>query len=279
MRRARLLLMGFGVVGAGIAVRAAQPATTVPLPDGAPSQVRSASGTLELLSINLAHGRATAMSHLLVSEAGHRRNLDQVRALIAEQGAHLVALQEADGPSWWSGGFDHPGSLGEPLGMAVAHGIHVDALGLRYGTAMLSSVPFTDGIGHTFGSPGPTPSKGFTLVTVQLDGRPVDVVSVHLDFASGWVRRRQLAELAALLQRRARPVVLLGDFNMEAEALHPFVRAQQLRTHAVGPTFPTMGTGIDHILVSEQLDIVDARALDVAVSDHLPLRASVRWTD
>lgn len=67
--------------------------------------------TVKVISLNAAYGRKTAFNQLLVSKKKTRRNLDKISRVLKHLDADLAALQEADGPSFWSGNFDHVGYL------------------------------------------------------------------------------------------------------------------------------------------------------------------------
>ncbi len=58
---------------------------------------------LSVLTLNLAHGRKDALNQLLQKTSTTRRNLEQIADFLSNSGADLVALQEADSPSRWSG--------------------------------------------------------------------------------------------------------------------------------------------------------------------------------
>ncbi len=62
---------------------------------------------LRLLTLNASHGRKTAWNQMLVSKKRTYENLDLIASLLEESNADVVALQEADAPSRWSGKFDH----------------------------------------------------------------------------------------------------------------------------------------------------------------------------
>lgn len=272
------LLISAVVSGMALLARSRGAPASVTLPDSAAENRQPAVGSLSVLSLNLGHGRGQASSQWRLSAAGHQGALEQVAALLQREDADVIALQEVDASCWWSGGFNHlerlQGVLGGP---ASAHGIHARQAGLRYGTALLGQDALTDSVSHTFGAAGFSPRKGVTVARTTLDGRPVDVVSLHLDFALSSVREAQLTELAALLEQRSTPTVLVGDFNMEPHAVERF--AQQLSLHTVTPTvtFPRTGGRIDHVLVTGELEITDLAVLPDHVSDHRAVRASVRW--
>ena len=93
---------------------------------------------------------------------------------------------------------------------------NVDGVGLHYGTALLSRFEIEDATTHTFRPTPPTFSKGLAIARMKWPGDAgfeFDIVSVHLDFASGSARHRQTLELAELIRERGRPVILAGDFN------------------------------------------------------------------
>src|SRR4029079_1838708 len=73
------------------------------------SHVPASGGTraVRLLTLNVAHGRKLATHQALLSPETVRRNLEEIGALLRESRADIVALQEADRPSAWSGNFDH----------------------------------------------------------------------------------------------------------------------------------------------------------------------------
>ena len=71
------------------------------------------SDTLDLLTLNVAHGRGTALNQLLVSGDQHRKNLTAIAATLLASDVQVAALQEADAPSFWSGKFDHVAFLGD----------------------------------------------------------------------------------------------------------------------------------------------------------------------
>ena len=66
-----------------------------------------------VMSLNLGHGRGEGVHQLLTSDVGIHDNLERVAGLLKREAPHVVALQEADGPSIWSGGFDHVATLAE----------------------------------------------------------------------------------------------------------------------------------------------------------------------
>jgi endonuclease/exonuclease/phosphatase family metal-dependent hydrolase len=248
---------------------------------------------LRLLTLNVAHGRKLATHQALLSRATVERNLAEIGDLIGSSDAHLVALQEADGPSAWSGNFDHV----ELLARLAEHsdyfrGEHNPfALGRRNlasGTALLGRHDLRRPHSHRFGTSW-RDTKGFVVATVPVPEwgeTEIDVVSLHLEPVVPAVRRQQIAQLTEhLLRRQRRPLVVLGDFNCSwsEEALHfrPLARHLGLRTHQPrhhAPTYPSRRPRrrIDWILISPELEFVGYRTLPNTVSDHLGVVAELQ---
>lgn len=237
---------------------------------------------LVVLTLNIAHGRGEALNQALLRRGTIERNLDDVAAVLSRIQPDVAALQEADGPSIWSGRFNHVDRLAEAAGFEhMFRGSHVDGFGLDYGAALLSRTALQHRDSVRFAPSPPTPPKGFVVATVDVPAATdskVDVVSVHLDFASARVRRRQLDRLADSLEARSRPRIVAGDFNCGWDDADRALRSfcERLQLSAFQPdvpevdaaTFPSTGQRLDWILVSPELEITDCRVLPDVVSDH-----------
>ena len=258
------------------------------------AQATDYAGTLRVLTLNTAHGRRDALNQLFVSEATIRRNLDDIAALISRSRPDIVALQEADGPSRWSGSFDHVATIAAKAGFPwFVRGSHAVNWLHDYGTALLSRQPFAQTSTRSFASTPPSPTKGLVLGQVAWRADPdstallVDTVSLHLDFSRASVRRRQIAETTTFLASRKQPVIVLGDFNSDWLTSGSVVThlASECGLHAYRPTAQDLGTyqsgkrRLDWILLSQELQFVDYRVLVQNVSDHFAVVADVRITD
>lgn len=250
---------------------------------------------LRLLTLNMAHGRRRARHQALLRRSTLAANLHHIAAVLRREGPDVVALQEADGPSLWSGRFDHIHTLSRLAGydhsfrgdhqrLAVPwRGFGLD-LGLEYGTALLSRLPLADPHSQAFRESW-RDTKGFVTATTELPGGggPVGLVSVHLDFLYPSVRRRQVEQLVEHVRHRAYPLVVLGDFNCEwgrhRGALQLLSRELSLQPFVgdLRPTFPARRPVVclDWILASEELEFAAYRTLDDHLSDHLGVVAEV----
>jgi endonuclease/exonuclease/phosphatase family metal-dependent hydrolase len=239
------------------------------------------------MSLNLAHGRRDGDHQALLSGDAIRANLDDVAAVVAREAPDLVALQEADGASFWSGRFDHVERVANMARLPYfVHGHHVRCPLLSYGTAIASRSKPIEPVSHTFSASPPTMSKGLVIASYDWpgsEGRQIDVVSVHLDFARAAVRQSQVRQMSGWLRDRGRPMIVLGDFNCDFDDEDGSLRtlADELRLEAFEPaaqqaTFPATGERLDWILISPELEFVDYRLLPDVLSDHAAVVAEMR---
>jgi endonuclease/exonuclease/phosphatase family metal-dependent hydrolase len=241
---------------------------------------------LKIMTLNLAHGRKDGFHQVLQRKATIESNLKDIATVLQREQPAVVAFQEADGPSWWSGNFNHVHYLADQANYAYAvQGEHVKGLGLSYGTALLSKLPLKDAASLTFFTyTPPTPAKGFLVSTLDT-GIKINLVSVHLDFARSSVRRQQIEEMVNYLKPRGKPLIIMGDFNCEwtSETTLPLL-AEQLNLHVYQPTAtlmntfpqPTKETRIDWILISAELEFVTYQVMEDILSDHLGVIATLK---
>ena len=251
-------------------------------------------GPLTVLSLNVAHGRKDAINQLMLSEQTIHQNLNEVAAVLKHSNADIVALQEADGPSRWSGGFDHVAALAQQANYPWHCRVGQARSWLfDYGTALLSRGYFTQTLGHSFTPTPPTTTKGFLLGQVAWQprkGQPttilIDIISVHLDFSRSKVRQQQVTEIMAVLSGRKNPIIILGDFNSEWLADDSVVvdLAKRAGLHSFQPdaenldTYKSGDRRLDWILISKELEFKRYAVLPDIVSDHYAIIAEVGLT-
>ena len=246
---------------------------------------------LRVLSLNIAHGRRSGINQVFQRKETIRSNLRDVAQFLERMGPDIVALQEADGPSRWSGNFDHVGFLAEEAGYRW-HTLapHASSWMYHYGTALISRAPFIEVLGHDFQSSRPTTTKGFVLarVALQVEDNPeqtvdIDLVSVHLDFSRESVRQRQIEEMTRALADRSHPLIVLGDFNSDWTSENSAVRqfADLRGLHAYHPEAEDLGTyrsgnrRLDWVLLSPELEFTNYEVLPDVLSDHFVVLADV----
>jgi endonuclease/exonuclease/phosphatase family metal-dependent hydrolase len=249
-------------------------ASTVAHPAGLPAPV------VKVMTLNLAHGRGDSFHQLLVDDAETRDNLQEISGLLRSERPHVVALQEADAPSFWSGDLDHIAYLADNGRFSQhVHGRHAEGVGVAYGTALLSTMELRAAEAITFDPDYSLTPKGFVVSTIHWPTAPwveVDVVSVHLEFAGEAARRKQASELIDVLRQRTRPVIIMGDLNSDWEDGQSSVRylseALDLEVYRPGhpglETFPVTNRRLDWILASGDFEFRSYRQLPDVVSDH-----------
>lgn len=250
------------------------------------------SDTLNVLTLNVAHARGESLNQILVSTDQHRSNLDKISSTLRDSEAQVVAVQEADGQSLWSGQFDHVGYLSAAAGSwNFVHGYHADSWLFTYGAALMSNFRLSETQSHRFQPSWPTATKGFVRGSIlwrdsedRSAAIPITLVSVHLDFSRESVRRAQIEELVAELQHIQTPLIILGDFNADWSVEDSPVRelTTKLKLRAFNPEGTGLGSykgsqRLDWILISDRLEFADYRVLPNVVSDHLAVQAKIRW--
>ena len=248
---------------------------------------------LRLLTFNIAHARGAMPFHQgLRSGAKIRSNLLKIAALIQRLKVDIVALQEIDENSRWSGSFDHLAFLREHTGLVHgAHGVHNRRLGryhLNYGNAILSRWPIHYHDTVCFGR-GTVGEKGFLFAEVETPAGRLPLVNIHLNHRSRVQRLRQTSHLMKYLDEqhahrsahwRMSPVVC-GDFNTPAKAPDAIATLlgyfEQSRNYTLlpktGRTFPSLlpARALDYVFLPEECTMPHVEIVRCMLSDHRPV--------
>lgn len=214
--------------------------------------------------------------------ADRKRNPDRIMRVLAETGADIAVLQEADR------------RLGErhsalPAGLIAEAGWQVVPVSTArggigwHGNAILVSPRVEILRGERLILPMLEP-RGAVLADLAVDGRPVRIVGAHLDLSGLW-RPRQLRALVGHIhgQDEERPTLLTGDFNEwrrePSGLLHLARHFEHVRP---GPSFPARWpvAHLDRMFVSADLAVEEAAVhssrLAALASDHLPVWARLK---
>jgi endonuclease/exonuclease/phosphatase family metal-dependent hydrolase len=116
--------------------------------------------------------------------------------------------------------------------------------------------------------------RAAVAAVVEAPEGPVTVVATHLTFIPGW-NAVQLRRLIRMVRHLPRPVVLMGDLNLDGPSPE---RLSSMRALATAPTFPVDAPDrqLDHILGDGPVTSVTGTALALGLSDHRALVADVR---
>ena len=248
---------------------------------------------LVVATLNIAHGRKDARNQMFLNEDQIRGNLQELASLMDRAEADMIALQEADAPSWWSGKFNHVEYLSQTsIYPCYVHGVHASNRMYDFGTALISRHALQETRTHSFTPSWPTTTKGFSMA--RLPWNPsgtldeelmVTFVSVHLDFSRRSVRRAQIEEMIGELGSVEGPMILMGDFNTDWLTRDSSLKylAENLdlavyEPHAEGlATYGEKGARLDWILISKNLQFRRYAVYPDIVSDHYAVAAEIEW--
>jgi len=243
---------------------------------------------LSVMTLNVRHGRGPRRGSRPWQGEAFRRTTAEVAGVLRSRDPDVVALQEADRHSLFTGRFNHLARIAEAGGFdRTAHGTHFSlryrSFGMYYGTSILSKLPLREVRSRRFRA-RPLDTKGFVVAAVPVNGREIDVASVHLDFLRPF-HRPQVEMLADELAERGRPLILMGDLNTTGrrdDAVKVLMRELLLEgpeDPAALPTYPAHRPSrkLDWILISPELELVSYEVVPDVVSDHLAVEARVRF--
>jgi endonuclease/exonuclease/phosphatase family metal-dependent hydrolase len=220
---------------------------------------------------------------------------DRAVGLLSDLDADLLGLQEALPAQFddlrrrlpeyeWFGVGRRGGDEGEhvPVAYRPDRFDRVDA-----GAFWLSETPDEPSVGWDGRYP-----RVVTWVDLELDGRPLRLLGLHLDHAGAVARREGAASVADRVADLDCPAVVVGDCNappgsavldrLTAGELRP---ARDVAARVAGPagTFHgfagTPGERIDYVLPTAAFDVESALTVETDAphpSDHFPVVADVR---
>jgi len=123
---------------------------------------------IRVVTLNVAHGRKDGRNQMLLKGETIRSNLLELAQLLNRAEADVIALQEADAESSWSGGFNHVDFLAENSAYGCSHhGVHASNRMYDFGTALLSRRQFQGSFVHSFTPSRPTTTKGFSVAALE----------------------------------------------------------------------------------------------------------------
>ena len=247
---------------------------------------------LRIVTFNIAHGRGLRPLQGMATARRIRSNLLRIARLLHQVEADVVALQEIDQESLWAGNFDHGEYLSRHSGIAhTAWGINNARVGffnLRYGNALLSRFPIIAAENVIFGV-RKVGEKGFLYTEIDVQGKVIPLVNLHLHYRSREERMKQLNRLTDWLTRMHddhgkrwhMPPIVCGDFNTSRAAsdaassllshLHDF---SDYHCFPMGEkTFPSPWPTrcLDFVFVPTKVRRPHAVVIKSFLSDHRPV--------
>jgi endonuclease/exonuclease/phosphatase family metal-dependent hydrolase len=247
---------------------------------------------LRLVTFNIAHGRGLNPIQGLTSQRKLRVNLRRIAGLLERLAPDVVALQEIDERSRWAGNFDHLDYLRVhtrfPHTVFGINNRRAGLLNLSYGNALLSRYAIRAAETVVFGQRR-MGEKGFLYVELDVGGRCLPLVNLHLHFGSRGQRLRQLEHLLAWLREKHRlhrkiwavPPIICGDFNnpgtrddATASLLsHLSDYCDYMLYPVTGKTFPSPlpRRALDFVFLPAGCVHVRCEVVRSLLSDHLPV--------
>lgn len=242
------------------------------------------STTLRLISFNIQAGTTTANYRDYLTKGWRQvlphqqrvSNLAEIARIVADY--DIAGLQEVDDGSLRTGFLNQTQYLAERAGFPFwSHqpNRRVSKLA-RTCNGILSRLRPREVHDHKL--PGRIPGRGALAVYYGNGDDALLVVNVHLALGSR-SRRIQLDFLHRLTDGH-RHVIMMGDLNASSESpeIAEFLNQSRLRLASRGVlTFPSWRPqrAIDHVFVSPELRVTRCAALDVPLSDHLPVALDI----
>jgi endonuclease/exonuclease/phosphatase family metal-dependent hydrolase len=247
---------------------------------------------LRLVTFNIAHGRGLNPIQGLTTPRKLRSNLRNIATLLERLKPDVVAMQEIDERSRWAGNFDHLDYLRVhtrfPHSVFGINNRRSGLLNLCYGNAVLSRHAIRAAETVVFGQRR-LGEKGFLYVELDVGGRCLPVVNLHLHYGSRAQRLRQLERLLAWLREKHRlhgktwvvPPLICGDFNnphtrddATASLLSHLSDYCDYVMHPVaGLTYPSPlpQRALDFIFLPAGCTRARCEIVKTMLSDHLPV--------
>lgn len=242
-------------------------------PDGARGR------TFRAMTYNIHHGEG----------ADGRIDLERIAAVIREQGADLVAVQEVDKGVTRTARRDFPSELAALTGLTCVFSNNFHYQGGEYGNAVLSRFPVQRWTNTHLRMLRPDEQRGVLQVVVDVHGRELLFLATHIDYRRDDAERManvaQFQEVLAAYPRL--PVLFGGDFNdtpgsrTHRAMSERFDDVWLLAGEGDGMTIPSPRPEkrIDYLWLGKGAPLKAVRAWvpRTEASDHLPLVAEFEW--
>ena len=200
--------------------------------------------------------------------------MERISGALTPRQPDVLGLIEVDGGSWRNSGVDQADHITKVLdrsnvGEHCKYPPPFDIMPFfkHNMQALASKRPIDTSQAHLF-------TVGFKRNVIEATVAGITFILCHLALGKG-ARLLQTRHLARIVRSIDRPVVLMGDLNAEPDSpeLTSLVAQTDLRLVPLGETFPSWKPKkrLDHFLVSPDILVNTATALDIELSDHLPI--------
>jgi endonuclease/exonuclease/phosphatase family metal-dependent hydrolase len=235
--------------------------------------------TFRVMTFNIHHGRGL----------DDQVNLERIAALIQNERADVVALQEVDKGVTRTARRDLPAELAALAGMTAIFSNNFHFQGGEYGNAILTKFPVTHWQNRHYQMLRVGEQRGLLQATLNIHGREILLLNTHIDYrgddAERWMNVAEIESVAR--QHPSQPIILCGDFNdtpgsrVHRRLAETFTDVWEQAGVGPGFTYPVLQPNkrIDFIWHSRRPDVKVSRVWvpPTDASDHLPLVAEFQW--
>jgi len=248
------------------------------------TRMESKTNLIRLLSYNIQCGISTAgYHHYLTKSWQHvlphphkRQNLDDIANIV--KGYDIVALQESDAGSWRSNFINQTEYLAQKAHFKHWHSQVNRNIGklAQHSNGLMSALKPSKISEYKL--PGFIPGRGVVSAEFEINDQRLAIFIVHLALGKR-TRMKQLGYVSEHI-KEYKNAVLLGDFNCESDSKEMqlmFSNTSLKEPVCKHKTFPSWKPShqIDHILVSEAINVNAYEVLDHGISDHLPVAMEI----
>jgi endonuclease/exonuclease/phosphatase family metal-dependent hydrolase len=277
-RRAFLVVAALALAGAVCPGQQPTGATPAPVPPG--HAAPAAPSTFRVMTYNIHHGEGV----------DGRLDIERVAALIRDERADLVALQEVDKGVERTSRRDLPAELASLTGMTCLFRNNHAFQGGEYGNAILSRFPVKRWTNTLLRMLRPGEQRGVLQAVVDVGGRDLLFLATHIDYRPDDAERvanvEQFREVLA--EYGNMPALFGGDFN-DTPGSRAYAAMAELfddvwvkAGDGVGFTIPSREPNkrIDFLWLRHGASLRPIRAWvpRSEASDHLPVVAEFAWT-
>jgi endonuclease/exonuclease/phosphatase family metal-dependent hydrolase len=239
---------------------------------------------LRFLSYNIQVGIETKKAHHyflhswkhVFPHSARFHNLNNVAEQI--EGYDIVGLQEVDAGSLRSSNINLTEYLAERAKFPFWHHRINRKIGkiAQHSSGMLFRLQPSEVVVHRL--PGLIPGRGVCMARFGNQDESLAVFNIHLSLSRS-ARAKQLGYIAELTHDYDH-VIMMGDLNTSPSS--PEMKQLFRNTNLIEPldafhTFPSWQPSLhfDHILVSSELKVHEAKVLSHSYSDHLPISMEI----
>jgi endonuclease/exonuclease/phosphatase family metal-dependent hydrolase len=125
----------------------------------------------------------------------------------------------------------------------------------------------------------PASTRGALRIALDVEGVPLELVAVHLTSKLPYGPPLQMARLRRELPAPGRRAIVVGDLNFWGPPAVGLLRGW--RRSVRGRTWPAHRphSQIDHVLVRDDVEVLESEVLPDVGSDHRPIRVRLRLRD